>query len=118
MPLSTTRRTAALSEEVTDTPDGLRVQTVLAETIAEMIAHRDYPCLGARSVLRRDRATARGYDRLADPATALRPGRRAVPPADRGSHESTAGEAGSPFCASPVCRAGVWVRAVVGMTYP
>ena len=57
-----------MSEVVTDTPDGLRVQEVLAETIAEMIAHRDYPCLGARSVQRRARATVRGCDRLADPA--------------------------------------------------
>ena len=35
-----------------------------------MIGHRDYPCLGARSVFRRDRATVRVYDGLDAPATA------------------------------------------------
>jgi len=35
-----------------------------------MIGHCDYPCLGARSVFRRGRATVRVYDGLADPATA------------------------------------------------
>lgn len=57
---------------LTDTPDGLSAPAALAETILEMIGHRDYPCLGARSVLRRGRATVRVYHRLADPATAPR----------------------------------------------
>jgi len=35
--------------------------------IVEMAGHRDYPCVGARSVFRRGRATVRVYDRLADP---------------------------------------------------
>ena len=56
-----------MSEVVTDTPDGRNVQAVLPEMIVEMAGHRDYPCLGARSVFRRDRATVRVYDRLADP---------------------------------------------------
>ena len=58
-------------EVFTDTPDGLGVQAVLAETIVEMIGDRDYPCLGARSVFRRDRATVGVYDRLGAPAAAL-----------------------------------------------
>ncbi|MBC7559362.1 MAG: YqcI/YcgG family protein [Dermatophilaceae bacterium] len=35
-----------------------------------MIGYRDYPCLGARSVVRRDRATLRVYDELDAPVTA------------------------------------------------
>ena len=60
-----------MSEVVTDAAAGLSVQAVLADTIVEMIGHRDYPCLGARSVFRRERATVRVYDRLGAPATAL-----------------------------------------------
>lgn len=41
----------------------------LAQSVAAMVADPDYPCLGARSVYRRDRATVRVYDRLAGPDT-------------------------------------------------
>ena len=40
------------------------------EAINEMVGRPDYPCLGARSVFRRDRATVRVYDELDAPATA------------------------------------------------
>jgi len=59
-----------LSEVATHAPDAQTVQGVLADTIVEMIGHHDYPCLGARSVFRRDRATVRVYDELDAPATA------------------------------------------------
>ena len=59
-----------MSEVATDAPDALTVQAVLPDTIVEMIGHRDYPCLGARSVFRRGRATVRVYDGLGAPATA------------------------------------------------
>ena len=36
----------------------------LIEAMHAMISHPDYPCLGARSVFRRDRATVRVYDEL------------------------------------------------------
>jgi hypothetical protein len=39
----------------------------LVAAMFEMIGHPDYPCLGARSVFRRDRATIRVYDELAGP---------------------------------------------------
>lgn len=39
----------------------------LTGSLAAMIAHRDFPCLGARSVFRQDRATIHVYDRLATP---------------------------------------------------
>lgn len=42
-------------------------ESVLTGSLAAMIAHRDFPCLGARSVFRQDRATIRVYDRLASP---------------------------------------------------
>ena len=58
-----------MSELATDAPDAQSVQAVLADTIVEMISHRDYPCLGAQSVFRRDRATVRVYDGLDAPAT-------------------------------------------------
>jgi len=38
--------------------------------MTEMVGRPDYPCLGARSVFRRDRATVRVYDELDAPATA------------------------------------------------
>ena len=44
-----------------------------AELIAAlhaMITHAEFPCLGARSVFRQDRATVRVYDELGTPATA------------------------------------------------
>ena len=37
----------------------------LASALAEMVGHPDYPCLGARSVFHRDRATVHVYDELA-----------------------------------------------------
>jgi FPC/CPF motif-containing protein YcgG len=37
----------------------------LASALSEMVAHPDYPCLGARSVFHRDRATVHVYDELA-----------------------------------------------------
>src|SRR3954467_550740 len=37
----------------------------LASVLSEMVAHPEYPCLGARSVFHRDRATVRVYDELA-----------------------------------------------------
>jgi hypothetical protein len=37
-----------------------------------MISHPDYPCLGARSVFRRDRATVRVYDTLGSRESARR----------------------------------------------
>lgn len=40
------------------------------QTLAEMVGHPQYPCLGARSVFQRERATVRVYDVLADPALA------------------------------------------------
>ena len=39
----------------------------LTGSLAAMIAHRDFPCLGARSVFRQDRATIHVYDQLATP---------------------------------------------------
>jgi hypothetical protein len=38
--------------------------------ITEMVGHPDYPCLGAQSVFRRDRAMVHVYDELGAPATA------------------------------------------------
>lgn len=37
----------------------------LASALAEMVGHPDYPCLGARSVFHRGRATVQVYDELA-----------------------------------------------------
>ena len=37
----------------------------LASALSEMVAHPEYPCLGARSVFHRDRATVKVYDELA-----------------------------------------------------
>ena len=37
----------------------------LASALSEMVAHPEYPCLGARSVFHRDRATVQVYDELA-----------------------------------------------------
>jgi len=42
-------------------------ESALTGSLAAMVAHRDFPCLGARSVFRQDRATIRVYDRLASP---------------------------------------------------
>jgi uncharacterized protein len=44
----------------------------LASALAEMVGHADYPCLGARSVFHRDRATVRVYDELAGDGVADR----------------------------------------------
>lgn len=53
-----------------DLPDAQTVQAeVLVEATADMIADTHYPCLGARAVYRRDRATMRVYDELDAPAT-------------------------------------------------
>ena len=43
---------------------------VMADSIGDMVGHPDYPCLGARSVFRRDRATVRVYAELNGSATA------------------------------------------------
>lgn len=45
-------------------------EEVLVDGIVAMVAHPEYPCLGARSVFRRDRATVRVYHELDAPATA------------------------------------------------
>ncbi len=37
----------------------------LASALSQMVAHPEYPCLGARSVFQRDRATVQVYDELA-----------------------------------------------------
>jgi FPC/CPF motif-containing protein YcgG len=42
----------------------------LIDAMQAMISHPDYPCLGARSVFRRDRATVRVYDELGSPQSA------------------------------------------------
>lgn len=42
----------------------------LIESLHAMITHPDFPCLGARSVFRQDRARVRVYDELGGPATA------------------------------------------------
>lgn len=41
----------------------------IVDVIAEMVAHPDYPCLGARSVFRRDAATVRVFEALDSPRT-------------------------------------------------
>jgi FPC/CPF motif-containing protein YcgG len=46
-------------------------ESQLVEAMFEMIGHPDYPCLGARSVFRRDRATIRVYAELAGDETAV-----------------------------------------------
>ncbi len=56
---------AVLAERATqDLTDAPSAEVVAA--IAEMVAHPDYPCLGARSVFRRDAVTAVVLDDLAD----------------------------------------------------
>lgn len=45
-------------------------ESELVESLAAMVSHPEYPCLGARSVFRRDRATVRVYDELAAPSVA------------------------------------------------
>jgi len=45
---------------------------VLEGSIVEMVAHPDYPCLGARSVFRRDNATVRIYGELGGASSTLR----------------------------------------------
>lgn len=42
----------------------------LAAAVRCMVEHRDYPCLGAKSVMQRNRAAFRVYDELGDPANA------------------------------------------------
>ena len=44
-------------------------EAALTASLADMVAHRDFPCLGARSVFRQDRATVHVYDELASPDT-------------------------------------------------
>lgn len=41
----------------------------IVDVIAEMVAHPDYPCLGARSVFRRDAATVAVFDSMDSPRT-------------------------------------------------
>ena len=50
-----------------DLGDGPRSDIVAA--IEEMVAHPEFPCLGARSVFRRDAATLVVLDDLADTST-------------------------------------------------
>jgi FPC/CPF motif-containing protein YcgG len=40
-------------------------EAALTGSLAAMVTHDDFPCLGARSVFRRENATVRVYDRLA-----------------------------------------------------
>ena len=47
-------------------------QAELIEALHAMIGHPDFPCLGARSVFRQDRATVRVYDELGSLASAAR----------------------------------------------
>jgi FPC/CPF motif-containing protein YcgG len=42
----------------------------LTAAMVAMVTHEDYPCLGARSVMRRERATIRVYDELGSPQDA------------------------------------------------
>lgn len=60
-----------LSQEIIDpvTAGQDLLQQVIARLV-RLVRHQDYPCLGARSVFRRDRATVRVYDELANPAAA------------------------------------------------
>jgi uncharacterized protein len=44
----------------------------LASALSDMVRHPEYPCLGARSVFHRDRATVRVYDELAGEGVAAR----------------------------------------------
>lgn len=44
--------------------------SVLENALGDMVDDSRYPCLGARAVFHRDRATVRVYDDLADPALA------------------------------------------------
>ncbi|HET7398618.1 MAG TPA: guanitoxin biosynthesis heme-dependent pre-guanitoxin N-hydroxylase GntA [Intrasporangium sp.] len=56
-----------------DVPDPASApDRALVESMSAMVGHPDYPCLGARSVYRRDRATVRVYDELAGAGTAPR----------------------------------------------
>lgn len=57
-----------LAPEVPD--PATATETELVEAMFDMIGHPDYPCLGARSVFRRDRATIRVYAELAGDETA------------------------------------------------
>ena len=41
----------------------------MADTVAAMVSSPDYPCLGARSVLRRDTMTVAVLDDLSDQST-------------------------------------------------
>lgn len=57
-----------LAREVSD--PGSASAEDLVEGMAAMIGHPEYPCLGARSVFRRDRATVRVYSELGSEETA------------------------------------------------
>ena len=50
-------------------PDAADDETLI-ESLHAMVGHPDFPCLGARSVFRRDRATVRVYQELGDASTA------------------------------------------------
>lgn len=59
-----------LAPQVPDAPAA--AEELLVRSMVELVAHPDYPCLGARSVFRRDGATVRVYEELAGPRTAER----------------------------------------------
>lgn len=61
---------ATVSDPCAALSDLRRSEDLLIGPLTEMVNHPQYPCLGARSVFRRDRATVRVYDNLADPALA------------------------------------------------
>ena len=56
--------------EPADVPDPKQAKELVVHAIGELVGRSDYPCLGARSVFRRGRATVRVYDELDAPATA------------------------------------------------
>lgn len=49
---------------------GIADEAELVDSLLAMVNHEDYPCLGARSVVRRERATIRVYPELGSPAAA------------------------------------------------
>jgi FPC/CPF motif-containing protein YcgG len=64
-------RAGGQSEAVTEHFDPRAAsEDLLMKALAEKVNHHQYPCLGARAVFRRDRATVRVYDQLAHPVLA------------------------------------------------
>lgn len=57
-----------LPEEIIDLDNA--DDQLLGQVIARHVSHQQYPCLGARSVFNRSRATVQVFDELADPALA------------------------------------------------